>query len=49
MIMVGAEFVPLAEVLRPHAIVGASLSFCHFLGPHAIVGAEFLPVVWAGS
>ena len=46
MIMAGAEL----EALRPHAIVGASLSFCHLLGPHAIVGAEFLPVVvWAGS
>ena len=33
MIMVGAEFVPFPEALRPHAIVGASLSFCHLLGP----------------
>ena len=39
MIMAGAEL----EALRPHAIVGASLSFCHLLGPHTFVGAEFLP------
>ena len=50
--MVGAEFVPFPEVLRPHAIVGASLSFCHLLGPPELSfcqwcgpGDDFLPTL----